>query len=91
AVLLGAVFSSFNSLLNSAATMFALDVYKAGINKNATDRQLINVSKYFGSVLALVSFFIAPMLMNASDGLWDLIRRFTGFFNIPIIAIVLVG
>ncbi|QHA93456.1 solute:sodium symporter family transporter [Bacillus sp. N1-1] len=91
AVLLGAVFSSFNSLLNSAATMFALDVYKAGINKNATDRQLINVSKYFGSVLALVSFFIAPMLMNAPDGLWDLIRRFTGFFNIPIIAIVLVG
>lgn len=91
AVLLGAVFSSFNSLLNSAATMFALDVYKAGINKNATDRQLINVSKYFGSVLALISFFIAPMLMNAPDGLWDLIRRFTGFFNIPIIAIVLVG
>src|SRR5699024_6128602 len=28
AVLLGAVFSSFNSLLNSAATMFAYDIYK---------------------------------------------------------------
>ena len=27
AVLLGAVFSSFNSLLNSAATLFCLDVY----------------------------------------------------------------
>ncbi|MDV2684391.1 solute:sodium symporter family transporter [Alkalihalophilus lindianensis] len=91
AVLLGAVFSSFNSLLNSAATMFTLDIYKAGFNKNATDRQLITISKYFGSVLALISFFIAPMLMNAPDGIWDLIRRFTGFFNIPIIAIVLVG
>ncbi|WP_153720753.1 solute:sodium symporter family transporter [Sporosarcina cascadiensis] len=91
AVLLGAVFSSFNSLLNSAATMFALDVYKAAIKKDATDRQLITVSKYFGSILALVSFFIAPMLMNAPDGIWDLIRQFTGFFNVPIIAIVLVG
>ncbi|WP_100406929.1 solute:sodium symporter family transporter [Bacillus solitudinis] len=91
AVLLGAVFSSFNSLLNSASTMFALDIYKAGFNKEATDRQLINMSKYFGSILALISFFIAPMLMDAPDGLWDLIRRFTGFFNIPIIAIVLVG
>ncbi|MFC0471473.1 solute:sodium symporter family transporter [Halalkalibacter kiskunsagensis] len=91
AVLLGAVFSSFNSLLNSASTMFALDIYKAGFNKHATDRQLITISKYFGSILALISFFIAPMLMNAPDGLWDLIRRFTGFFNIPIIAIVLVG
>ena len=28
AVLLGAVFSSFNSLLNSAATLFTLDVYQ---------------------------------------------------------------
>ncbi|SDO15715.1 solute:sodium symporter family transporter [Halobacillus aidingensis] len=91
AVLLGAVFSSFNSLLNSAATMFALDVYKPGFKPDASDEQLIRVSKYFGTILALVSFFISPMLMSAPDGLWDIIRKFTGFFNIPIIAIVLVG
>lgn len=91
AVLLGAVFSSFNSLLNSASTMFALDVYQVAINKNATDAQLIRISRYFGTILALVSFFIAPLLMYAPEGLWNLIRQFTGFFNIPIIAIVLVG
>lgn len=91
AVLLGAVFSSFNSLLNSAATMFALDIYKPGFNPDASDEQLIKISKYFGTILALVSFFIAPMLMNAPSGLWNIIRQFTGFFNIPIIAIVLVG
>ncbi|WP_173915432.1 solute:sodium symporter family transporter [Halobacillus sp. Marseille-Q1614] len=91
AVLLGAVFSSFNSLLNSAATMFALDVYKPGFKPNASDEQLIRISKYFGTLLALVSFIISPMLMNAPEGLWDIIRKFTGFFNIPIIAIVLVG
>ncbi len=91
AVLLGAVFSSFNSLLNSAATLFALDIYKPRINPNADDKKLIQVSKVFGTLLAIVSLFVSPMLMNASEGLWDLIRRFTGFFNIPIIAIVLVG
>jgi solute:Na+ symporter, SSS family len=91
AVLLGAVFSSFNSLLNSAATLFALDIYKPRINPDADDKKLIAVSKVFGTLLAIVSLFISPMLMNASEGLWDLIRRFTGFFNIPIIAIVLVG
>ncbi|MFC3523783.1 hypothetical protein ACFOLK_03860 [Marinococcus halophilus] len=32
-VLMGAVLSSFNSLLNSASTMFALDVYKANARK----------------------------------------------------------
>ncbi|HIW12378.1 MAG TPA: solute:sodium symporter family transporter [Candidatus Salinicoccus stercoripullorum] len=91
AVLLGAVFSSFNSLLNSAATMFAYDIYKVLINKNATDRQMIRVSQWFGVVLSLVTFFIAPLLLNAPDGLWTVIREFTGFFNIPIIAIVLAG
>ncbi|WP_082235512.1 solute:sodium symporter family transporter [Halobacillus massiliensis] len=91
AVLLGAVFSSFNSLLNSAATMFALDIYKPGFRPEASDQQLVRVSKFFGTILALVSFFIAPLLMNAPEGLWNIIRQFTGFFNIPIIAIVLIG
>ncbi|WLR54261.1 solute:sodium symporter family transporter [Mesobacillus subterraneus] len=91
AVLLGAVLSSFNSLLNSASTMFALDIYKARFNREADDRKLISVSKIAGTLLAIVSLCIAPLLMNAPEGLWDLIRRFTGFFNIPIIAILLVG
>lgn len=91
AVLLGAVFSSFNALLNSASTLFVYDIYKVLINKNATDRQMIRVSQWFGIILALATFFISPMLMNASQGLFTIIRQFTGFFNIPIIAIVLVG
>ncbi|MRX73391.1 solute:sodium symporter family transporter [Bacillus lacus] len=91
AVLLGAVFSSFNSLLNSASTMFALDIYKTRINKHADDRKLIKMSQIFGTFLAIIALFVSPLLMYAPDGLWDLIRRFTGFFNIPIIAIVLVG
>ncbi len=91
AALLGAVFSTYNSLLNSAATMFTLDIYKPGFNPNATDQQLIKVSKIFGTVISIITFFVSPLLMNAPTGLWDLIRRFTGFFNIPIITIVLVG
>lgn len=91
AVLLGAVFSSFNALLNSASTLFVYDIYKVLINNKATDRQMIRVSQWFGVILALATFFISPMLMNAPQGLWIIIRQFTGFFNIPIIAIVLVG
>lgn len=91
AVLLGAVFSSFNALLNSASTLFVYDIYKVLINNKATDRQMIRVSQWFGVILALVTFFISPMLMNAPQGLWTIIRQFTGFFNIPIIAIGLVG
>ena len=91
AVLLGAVLSTFDSILNSAATMFALDIYKPTFGKNADDKQLIKISKIFGLIVAFASFFVAPMLMNAPAGMFDILRKFTGFFNIPIITIVLVG
>jgi SSS family solute:Na+ symporter len=95
AVLLGAVFSSFNSLLNSAATLFCLDVYvpfqEARTGKAVSDRQLLKVAKRASIVIALFSFAVAPLLQFAPDGLWQIIRIFTGFYNIPVIAIVMVG
>jgi len=91
AVLLGAVFSSFNSLLNSAATLFCLDVYQPLKKKPVSDQHLIKVAKVASVVIALFSFVVAPLLQFAPDGLWQIIRIFTGFYNIPVITIVLVG
>lgn len=91
AVLLGAIFSSFNSLLNSAATLFVLDVYQPLKKKPLSDEQLIRMAKLASVVIALFSFIVAPMLHNAEEGLWNVIRKFTGFYNIPVITIVLVG
>ncbi len=91
AVLLGAVFSSFNSLLNSAATLFCLDVYAPMFKKEPSDAQLVRVAKMASIVIALFSFGVAPLLQFAPEGLWQIIRIFTGFYNIPIIAIVIVG
>ncbi|MBT6039354.1 MAG: solute:sodium symporter family transporter [Halieaceae bacterium] len=91
AVLLGAVFSSFNSLLNSAATLFCLDVWEPLQGKVLTDAQRIQVAKRASIAIALFSFVVAPMLQFATEGLWQIIRIFTGFYNIPVIAIVVVG
>lgn len=91
AVLLGAVFSSFNSLLNSAATLFCLDIYQPMFKPQATDAQLIRAAKIVSVVIALFSFAAAPALQYAPDGLWEVIRVFTGFYNIPVITLVLVG
>jgi len=95
AVLLGAVFSSFNSLLNSAATLFCLDVYvpykeRQG-QQHVSDEKVLKMAKRASIVIALFSFVVAPMLQFAPDGLWQIIRVFTGFYNIPVIAIVIVG
>ncbi len=91
AVLLGAVFSSFNSLLNSAATMFCLDVYAPLRRQPVGDAELVRVAKLASIGIALFSFAIAPLLQYAPEGLWQVIRIFTGFYNIPVVAIVLVG
>ncbi|MBP1915446.1 SSS family solute:Na+ symporter [Lederbergia galactosidilyticus] len=91
AVLLGAVFSTYNSLLNSASTIFALDIYKKKINSHVTDVQMVKISKIFGLIVSIIALFITPLLLNAPNGIWDLIKQFSGFFNIPIIAIVLAG
>ncbi len=91
AVLLGAVFSSFNSLLNSAATLFCLDIYSPLRGGNLSDAHLVGAAKIASIVIALFSFVVAPMLFFAPEGLWQIIRIFTGFYNIPIVAIVIVG
>lgn len=91
AVLLGAVFSSFNSLLNSAATMFCIDIYLPLKKHKVADDKLIKMAKYVSIIIALISFVITPLLMYSPEGLWQVVRVFTGFYNIPIISIVLVG
>ena len=91
AVLLGAVFSSFNSLINSAATMLTLDVIQPLLNKPLAETALVRIAKVASVGVAVVSLGIAPLLQFAPEGLWQIIRIFTGFYNIPIIVVVLVG
>jgi len=91
AVLFGAVLSSFNSALNSSSTLFGLDIYKAYINKEATEKQTVKVSKLFGIVLALFSMTIAPFIANAPNGLFGYLQEVNGCYSIPILTIILVG
>lgn len=91
AVLLGAVLSSFNSALNSASTMFCLNLYKPIFNPHIEDVKLVKVGKIFGTVLVVFSIAIAPYIAKAPEGLYVFMRSIMGFFNIPILAVVLVG
>ncbi|WP_118180399.1 solute:sodium symporter family transporter [Paraburkholderia phosphatilytica] len=90
AALFGAVLSHFNSIVNSTATLLAYDFVKAR-RPNIDDASLVRIGKGVSIVIAVISLIIAPMLMYAPDGIYILIRRFSGFMNIPIIAIVLYG
>lgn len=91
AVLLGAVFSTYNSLLNSAATLFALDIYQPLQKNPVSDEKLIKVSKVFAVICAVFTIFAAPMLLNAPNGLFVFLQQFTGFIAVPICTLVMMG
>nr|WP_298791086.1 solute:sodium symporter family transporter [uncultured Allomuricauda sp.] len=91
AVLFGAVLSSFNSLLNSSATLFGFDLYRYFFKKNATDEQTVKAGKRFGLGLAIISLCIAPFIASAPDGLFAYIQESLGSLSVPIFAVVVVG
>ncbi len=91
AVMFGAILSSFNSVLNSSVTLFGIDIYKEYINKEATERQIVLNGKRFGIVLAFLSMFIAPLIVNAPSGLFGYLQEVNGAYSIPILTIFIVG
>ncbi len=91
AVLFGAVLSSFNSLLNSSATLFGFDLYKFFFNKEASDIETVKAGKRFGLGLGIISMIIAPFIANAPDGLFSYIQQSLGSLSVPILAVVMTG
>lgn len=91
AVLFGAVLSSFNSLLNSSATLFGFDLYRKFFNRSASELQTVKAGKFFGLGLALISMTIAPFIGNAPDGLFSYIQQALGSLSVPILAVVVIG
>ena len=91
AIIMGAVLSTFNSVLNSAATIFSIDIYKEHFGENCTDKKLVKVGKLTSTVLAIFAIIAAPMVANAPDGLYQLLQQLNGIFFIPIASIMLAG
>lgn len=91
AIVMGAVLSTFNSVLNSAATIFSIDVYKRYFGKSCNDKKLVRIGKLTSSILAVFAILVAPMVANAPDGLYQLLQQLNGIFFIPIASIMLAG
>ena len=91
AVIMGAILSTFNSALNSAATLFSLGIYKRYINRAISEASLVKVGKWTSAVLAVFAIGIAPYVANAPEGLYQLLQQLNGIFFIPIATVILAG
>ena len=90
AAVIGAILSSFNSALNSSATLFSLGVYRDMLHPNATDAQVIHAGKVFGWIAAIASMTIAPLLMG-QDSIFGYLQDMNALYFIPIFAVMVVG
>jgi SSS family solute:Na+ symporter len=91
AVVMGAVLSTFNSVLNSAATIFSIDVYRRHINPKVSEKRLVWIGRSTSSLLAIIAILTAPLVAGAPDGLYQLLQQLNGIFFIPIASIMLAG
>ncbi|MGV8980689.1 solute:sodium symporter family transporter [Clostridium sp.] len=91
AAMFGAVLSTFTGVLNSASTLFALNVYAPIFGKGKSDAEVVSKAKYFGIIIAVVSMFIGPFIMYVPQGLFQYLQTINGFFNVPIFAVVFIG
>ncbi len=87
AALAGAVISSLASMLNSASTIFTMDIYKRHFKKDASQRSLVTVGRIMTVLFVLIGCSIAPQLgAERFKGIFNYIQEFQGFFSPGILA-----
>jgi solute:Na+ symporter, SSS family len=90
AALTAAIVASLAGKANSIATIFTLDIYKKVINKDASEKQLVNVGKIAIIAAMIVGCIVAPQLQGL-DSAFQFIQKYTGFVSPGIFAIFFLG
>ncbi len=88
----GAVISSLASMLNSASTIFTMDLYKRHWKKDASQKALITMGRISTIILVIIGCIIAPQLGNPRfKGIFNYIQEFQGFVSPGILAAFVFG
>jgi len=85
AALAGAVMSTFNSGINSASTIFTVDIYNQYIQPKADARRQVLVGRLATAAIALFACLISP-LPGLFEGVFRYIQEIWGFISPGIVA-----
>jgi SSS family solute:Na+ symporter len=92
AAIAGAVISSLASMLNSASTIFTLDLYKVYIKKDASQKNLVLTGRLMTILFVLIGCLIAPYLGDPKFmGIFTYIQEFQGYISPGILAAFVFG
>lgn len=90
AALVAAIVSSLASMMNSVSTIFTMDIYKAYIRKDASEKNLVSTGRIASTVALIIAVIVAPRLSNL-DQAFQFIQEFTGFVSPGALAIFVAG
>ncbi len=92
AAISGAVISSLASMLNSASTIFTMDLFKRHWKKDASQKTLIWTGRVATAVFVLIGMLIAPKLGDPRFmGIFTYIQEFQGYISPGILAVFVFG
>jgi SSS family solute:Na+ symporter len=89
AALLAAIMSSLDSMLNSAATIFTVDVYQRHLRPDSSQRHLITVGRWSTVAFLLIAGAWAPFLLSF-ERIYSYTQEFWGLVT-PGVAVVFLG
>ena len=92
AAIAGAVISSLASMLNSASTIFTMDVYNRMFDRNASQKRLLLLGRIMTLVFVVAGCLLAPRLVNPKfGGVFQYIQQFQGYIWPGVVAAFLFG
>ena len=90
AALIAAIGSSVSSMVNSASTIFTLDIYKNLFAKSESDQHYVKIGRISSGGALLLGALIAPAL-GSLDQVFQYIQEYTGFISPGVVAVFLFG
>lgn len=92
AAIAGAVISSLASMLNSASTIFTMDIFKRHLYQEAPPRLVVGVGRIMTVVFVVIGCLIAPKLGDPRfKGIFQYIQDFQGYVTPGILACFIFG
>lgn len=92
AAIMGAVISSLASMLNSASTIFTMDLYRKYLNPGASQAGLVTVGRIGVGSFMVIGCIIAPLLGHPKfGGIFKYIQEFQGYVSPGILAVFVFG
>jgi len=91
AAISGAVISSLASMLNSASTIFTIDLVKRHIYKGASEKTQVQIGRISTIIFVVIGGIIAYFLRDFPKGIFTFIQEFQGFISPGVLSAFLFG